>query len=183
MTCIIAVEHGGKVYMGGDSSMLCGLSVEGKEKKVFFLGDFIIGSTGSHRFSQLIEFGIALPEKVEGENDLRYIVSRLIPAIRECAKQNGYTKIENGVERVDDILLLGYHGKIYKVHADFAVTVAFRGYAAIGCGEDFALGAISAFRGSSMFDPGAVEGMILAALKISGEFSAGVLPDYYVLSN
>lgn len=179
MTCIIAVEHDGKVYMGGDSLELCGLDIE-RAPKVFVSGEFIVGSTGSVRFGQLIEFNLFYPERTDGDSDMGYIVQRLIPAIRQCAKDHGYTKIESNVEKLKDILLIGYRGKIYKIHSDFSVQHPSRLFCAVGCGEDFALGAM--FTLTSHKSVADVERNILSALKTAGEFCAGVSGPYYVLS-
>lgn len=179
MTCIIAYEYEGKVIMGGDSAQLSGFDID-YDKKIFVLGDFIIGHSGYLRFSQIIEYGLTLPEKADGEDDMRYVVGKLIPAIRQCAKDAGYTRIESSVENTNDDMLIGYHGKIYKVFHDFSVHCPSRHYAAIGCGQDYALGAMATFR--EIPHATHVESCIKNALEIAAQFSAGVAPPFYVLS-
>lgn len=181
MTCIVAIEHDGKVFMGGDSGVFAGYEIVELGKKVFMLGNMIVGCTGHSRFSQIIEYNLSLPEKVEGEDDMRYLVARFVPAVRECLKQHGYTRVENNIESTDDLMLIGCNGRIYEIYSDFSVIKPPFGFAAIGCGADYALGNLGGIDIKHL-DQDAVTSVIEIALEISAKFSAGVEPPFYVLS-
>lgn len=176
MTCIVAVEHEGRVYMGGDSAAVSGLDIQAVvSPKVFLLGDILIGYTSSFRMGQLLEYNLEVPENKHGDDDLRYLVTGFVPAVRECLKAGGFTKIENGVEDGGSFLI-GYKGKVYLVASDFQVTRMRDGFAAVGCGTYYALGALGA---TEILD---AEKAVTLALEVSARFSAGVCGPFYVLS-
>lgn len=70
---------------------------------------------------------------------------------------------------------MGYHGKLYEVGSDYQVGIPADGYAAVGCGDCFALGALHGARGS----PAA---RIRAALEAAAHFSAGVRGPFVIES-
>lgn len=176
MTCIVALESNGKVYMGGDSAAVGNYDLQTVvNPKVFVREDFIIGYTTSFRMGQLLQYDMEIPLN-EGEDDLKFLVSRVITAVRLCFKDGGYTTITNNNE-VGGSFLLGYRGKLYSIASDFQVTRFSDGFAAVGCGESFALGALG------VLDKSKPEEAILKSLEISGKFSAGVRGPYYVFSN
>jgi ATP-dependent protease HslVU (ClpYQ) peptidase subunit len=179
MTCIVAVERDGKVYMGGDSMASSGWDMSQIAfRKIFktsnLFQDFIIGYSTSFRMGQLLEHELVLPKR-EDESDMRYMVSKFIPAVRDLLKNNGFTKIENNVEEGGSFLV-GYKGKVYRIENDFQVMRHANGLYAIGCGYAYALGSLATNK-----SPHAEE-MIMCALRVAGEFSNGVCEPYYVLS-
>lgn len=174
MTCIIALEHKGKVYMGGDSAAVAGWDIQlSADPKVFQVGEFLIGYTSSFRMGQLLQYNLEIPENADG-NDMRYLVSKFIPAVRECLKEGGYAKIDNNQEE-GGFFLIGYHGKAYKVCQDFQITRMTDGYIAVGAGENFALGALAAMK---IEDP---EDAIFRALKVAEMFSGAVRAPFHVI--
>lgn len=177
MTCIVALEHQGKVYMGGDSAACEGWNIcETSRPKVFYLGNMVIGYTSSFRMGQLLQYNLSAPKREHSNNDdMRYLVAQFIPAVRDCLKVGGYTKIENNQEE-GGIFLLGWYGKIYKITGDFQVLNTVGKFTAIGCAEHYAMGALAAM---NVAGP---EKAILRALEIAGTFSNGVRGPYYVLS-
>ncbi len=176
MTCIVALEHKGKVYMGGDSAAVAGYNIQATANpKVFSVGDFLIGYTSSFRMGQLLQYNLTIPENTDGEDHMRYLVTKFIPAVRECLKEGGYTKIDNNQED-GGFFLVGYRGKAYKVANDFQVTRMANGFIATGCGEDYALGALAAIE---IVDP---EKAVARALEVAGMFSTSVRPPYHVIS-
>jgi 20S proteasome alpha/beta subunit len=62
MTCIIGLEAGDDVYVGGDSESANGWDIKvSRLRKVFRVGDFLIGYTGFRRSAQLIEYFLDPP--------------------------------------------------------------------------------------------------------------------------
>jgi len=181
MTCIVAIEHQGKVYMGGDSAAAEGWDIrETACPKVFYLGNMVVGYTSSFRMGQLLQYNLEVPKREHSNNDdMRYLVAQFIPAVRDCLKTGGYTKIENNQEE-GGIFLLGWYGKIYRIYGDFQVLSTISKFAAVGCGENYAMGALAAIFAQTRNPNPEVE--ILRALEIAGTFSSGVRGPYYVLS-
>ncbi len=175
MTCIIGLEHKGKVYMGGDSAAASGWDITRVVlPKVFLRDEFLIGYTTSFRMGQLLQFNLNIPEKSQDEDDLHYLITKFIPAIRECLKAGGYTKIENNVEENGDFLI-GYHGKLYHVESDFSINRYMHGFDAVGCGTAYAYGAMAAQKNDNP------KLCIERALEIASQFSNGVCSPFYVL--
>lgn len=178
MTCIIGIEYDGKVYIGGDSLVTqgwdCGV-VSGQ--KVFRLGDFLIGCSGSVRMQNAVQYQLDIRVQSDDETDEHYILTGLIETMRQRLKDNAISTNENGAEETDGALLVGYHGKLYEVGIDYSIMRFQRGYDAIGAGGDFALGALTVLKESEVFQP--IEALI-QALTISGRFSNTVAAPYYV---
>jgi len=181
MTCIIALPDSGKVWMGSDSAVLSGWSIrQMAATKVFRNGPFLLGCTGSIRMAQLLRFDLTIPEHVDGVKDHAYLVATFIPAVRTCLKEGGFTKVEDNREE-GGFFLAGYRSQAYHIHDDFQVT-AYNdrgGLAAIGCGREYALGAMAALDDECDLPP---KERILEALHIAGQFSSGVHGPYYVMS-
>lgn len=141
MTCIVGIAEDGKVYIGGDS-----LGSNGHNKKeftrpkVFKNGDFILGYTSSYRMGQLLEASFEAPERLTSEtDDFKYLINKVIPAIKSCFKTAGYEESKSGVEQ-GGIFLIGYKGCLYKIQADYSMLGSSE--AATGSGQDFAIGSL-----------------------------------------
>lgn len=175
MTCIIAIEHDNKVYMGADSSSNSNWDQQVTSlSKVFITGNFIIGYTSSFRMGQLLEYNLDVPEQKK-EEDLRYLVTQFVPAVRECLKLGGFTRIEWNQESGGSFIV-GYKGKAYKVFSDFQINRMAAGYAAVGTGEQYALGALATMK---IANP---EASIKKALEVAGQFCSAVCGPYHVKS-
>jgi len=74
--------------------------------------------------------------------------------------------------------LLGYRGSLYGIDCDFNVYQPAKGYQAIGCGDNPALGALYATR--KVKDP---RRRVLEALHASAEFCSAVRPPFTVLNS
>ena len=168
MTCIIGLEHNGKVYIGADSASASGWQVlETRLPKVFLRGEIVIGYTTSFRMGQILQHHLEVRPQEEGETDDAFVVCVFIEAVRECLKKHGFTKIENNVEE-GGFFLVGYRGILYKIADDFQANSMAGGFSAIGCGEKYALGAMQALE---HLPP---RKRIMKALKIAAHFSGGV---------
>ena len=176
MTCIIALEYEGKVWMGGDSAITSGWNIQlTANPKIFKLGYFVIGYTSSFRMGQLLQYDLEIPENTEDNDDIRYLVTKFIPAVRDCLKNGGYTQIENNREE-GGFFLVGYRGKAYKIADDFQITRMANGFVAVGSGESYALGALAAMK---IDDP---EKAVRLALEVAETFSNGVHSPFHVIS-
>lgn len=174
MTCIVGLESGGKVYMGGDSASASGWDISATRlKKVFKRNGFLIGYTTSFRMGQLLQHSLEVRLQKGDEDDLQYMVTVFIEAVRKCLKDGGFAKVENEREE-GGLFLVGYRGTLYEVHSDFQVNSYRDGFAAVGCGDNFAFGNLWATEG---LEP---EDRIMKALEAAGHFSGGVCPPYYV---
>ncbi len=171
MTCIAGlVDKDGNVWIGGDSAGVGGyaLSIR-KDPKVFRNGPFVIGGTSSWRMLQLLRFSFVPPEYyAERDTDLdRFMVTSVVNAFRDCLKNGGYAKTDQGQEAGGQFLV-GFAGHLYFIGADYQVGETHCGYAAVGCGEDIAHGVLYA---TPELEP---RRRIELALQGAEQFSAGV---------
>jgi ATP-dependent protease HslVU (ClpYQ) peptidase subunit len=178
MTCIVAIEHNGKVYMGGDSAAVSNRDIRVIDsKKVFKVGPFLIGYTDSFRMGQLLQYNLVVDDQeyVQVEDDEEYLIKVFIPAVRKCLKNGGYAEINNNVESGGQFLV-GYKGKIYVVESDFLLLRFKEEYNAIGCGDKYALGSL-ATTDFLDYDP---ERRLDMALETASKFSSGVVAPFYI---
>lgn len=177
MTCIIAMEHEEKVYMGCDSAASSGWNNRPTVlPKVFQVGDFLIGYTSSFRMGQLLQYHLKVREREE-ESSMRYMVTGFVPAMRECLKEGGYAKVENNQEEIG-FFLVGYQGRVYTIADDMQVNRYQDGMSAVGCGANYALATLATLQDmDEKLDP---EKAIMKSLEIAGRFSNGVSGPYTV---
>jgi len=182
MTCIIGLEHEGTIYVGGDSAGVeessLGICTRADEK--VFLTDseeMIVGFSGSFRIGQLLRYALTIPAQKVNQEDMAYLVTDFIDAVRTMQKDKGSMKKENELEEHSSAFLIGFNKKLYVVEQDFQVGRPLDNFAAVGCGADIALGAMYATKNLNM-DP---EERIKLALEASVEFNAGVRGPFVVL--
>lgn len=182
MTCIVGLEHEGDVYIGGDSAgveswslAICGRA----DEKVFLTEseDMAMGFCGSFRIGQLLRYALIPPPQKVGQDDMAYMVTDFIDAVRTMQKDKGSMKKENELEEHDAGFLVGYNGKLYAIESDFQVGRPIENYASVGCGAQIALGALYATRECGM-QP---EDRIRLALAAAVEYSAGVRPPFHIV--
>lgn len=175
MTCVIGLEQGGDVYIGADSAAASGWEVRASRMpKVFRRGPFLIGYTSSFRMGQLLQYHLTVAPQ-DGEDDGAYMVCTFIEAVRECLKSHGYTKVENNQEEAGQFLV-GYNGRLYFVDEDLQVNRFIDDFDAVGCGREYALGAMKAL--PETLGP---EERIERSLEIAAHFSGGVCEPFKVM--
>jgi ATP-dependent protease HslVU (ClpYQ) peptidase subunit len=180
MTCIVALEHEGTVWVGGDSAGIDGLSICNRaDEKVFINENLIMGFCGSFRIGQLLRYSLEVPEQsVKQTDDMEYLVNDFVDAVRELLNEKGAAKKENELEEHESSFIVGFKGKIYVVEEDYQVGRPRENYAAVGCGAQIALGALYATRNSNM-QP---QDRLRVALEAAAEYSAGVRGPFAFLS-
>jgi ATP-dependent protease HslVU (ClpYQ) peptidase subunit len=151
MTCIVGLidKENNKVYIGGDSAGVAGLSISiRKDPKVFKRGNFIFGFTSSFRMGQLLMCGeMDLKKQKNNEDTYVYMVTTFIESIRHLFKEGGYSVIDNN-EESGGTFLVGYKNRLFCVESDFQVGEVFDEYYSVGCGENYALGSLYTTKGT-----------------------------------
>lgn len=177
MTCIVAITDGERVTIGGDSAGSAGYMLAIRaDVKVFARAEFVMGFTGSFRMGQLLRYNLSVNGRPEKMDDAEYMSTWFVDAVRRCLKDGGYAKVENGREQGGHFLV-GYRGGIYEIESDFQCGIPTTRYAAVGCGEDFALGALH------VLDERKVDAKtrIRKALAAAAAFSGMVAPPYVIV--
>lgn len=172
MTCIVGLQHDGKVTIGGDSAGVAGYSITVRaDTKVFTVGPYLMGFTTSFRMGQLLHHTFK-PKPPKGNLD-RFMVAEFIPGIMDCLETGGWLSTENG-RREGGTFLVGVHGRLFSVHDDFQVGSPVDGYESVGCGDEIALGSLHSTTGKPP------RARVKAALTAAAHHSAGVTPPFVI---
>ena len=154
MTCVVGIEHEGIAYLAGDTLGADGWAeIDRTDAKVFTRQtansdngacptNVAFGFTTSYRMGQLLHHVLDMPAGPHGEIEA-WLVRELIPAVRSCLTDNGYTKIDSNREENGDFIV-GVHGEVWRIASDLQVGRSRCGYAAVGSGYLAALGALHA---------------------------------------
>ena len=185
MTCIVALKHNDKIFMGGDS---LGSSSYTKavrlDEKVFVKDDMIFGFCGSFRMGQILQYVMTSPERPVGISDMKYLVAYWIPNLIDVFHDAGY-RGDKGADdheetRTGGQFLLGYKGTLYGIDSDFQVAIPADQYASIGSGQEFALGSIYTSKKAGVKDPIKI---LTVALEAAETFANGVQQPFLFVSN
>jgi ATP-dependent protease HslVU (ClpYQ) peptidase subunit len=142
MTCIVGLVEGNTVFIGGDTAGSSGCFIsERADGKVFRLGEFLIGFSGSYRIGQLLRYKFQPPTLEVGVELHRYMVLQFVDALRECLKEGGAALKVNDVE-TGGHFLVGIRGRLFGIETDYQVADYADNFAACGCGRDFAMGSL-----------------------------------------
>lgn len=176
MTCIVGLAEEGKVYIGGDSAGVAGYDLTIRaDSKVFTNGEFLMGFTSSFRMGQLLRYSFSPPPFIEKEDLDKYMVTRFVDALRTCLQAGGYEINKSG--RVEGgTFLVGVRGRLYVIEGDYQVGIPADNFAAVGCGDQIAHGALYASQGQ---DP---EKRLEIALRAAEHFSGGVRAPFKIIN-
>jgi ATP-dependent protease HslVU (ClpYQ) peptidase subunit len=178
MTCIVGfVDKKNKnVLIGGDSAAIANYNIGiRKDKKVFRVGEFIIGCSGSFRMIQLLAYSFVPPDITK--DIYEYMCTDFITSIRECFKDGGYLqKYIDGGDR-GGTFLVGYKNRLFTIDEDFQVAEHLKGVDACGDGAPYALGVIHCLYNTSI----PAKEKVLKALKAAEFFFSGCFKTIYNL--
>lgn len=180
MTVIVGIKAENRVLIGGDSAGVdgrLGLLIR-SDPKVIQVRNMLLGFTSSFRMGQLLAH--CLPGLAQPENDsdvFGWMVSTFIDAVRSTLKTGGFAERVNEVES-GGFFLVAYRGRLFEIGPDYQVGENADGYAAVGCADQIALGALHATRDVEEHP----ERRIRAALDAAEHFSAGVRGPFRIMA-
>ncbi|MFI1798833.1 hypothetical protein ACH427_16000 [Streptomyces sp. NPDC020379] len=168
MTVIAGLVHDGRVHLGGDAAGVSGLDLTvRRDPKIFRNGPYVMGFTTSFRMGQLLHHALKAPSP-KGDLD-RFMTTVFVDKLRECLKDGGWASKDSEQEKAGTFLV-GVHGRLFAVYDDYQIAEPADGYAAVGCGGRFALGALHATAGMGLKP----RRRLALALTAAGHHSAGV---------
>ncbi|MFR0354154.1 hypothetical protein [Streptomyces sediminimaris] len=172
MTVIVGLVHRKRVHLAGDSAGVSGYQLTiRRDPKVFTNGPYVFGFTTSFRMGQLLHHAFNAPHP---EGDLaKFMATKFIDAVRTCLKAGGFARKDSEQEEAGTFLV-GTHGRLFAVHSDYQVGEPADQYAAVGCGDEFALGALHATAHLNLKP----RERLTAALRAADHHSAGVAGPY-----
>ena len=150
MTCIAAVQCDDGVLIGWDSFLGDYSECVTDRCKVIESCGVHFGIAGSARFQQLVEYYLKVKPPRPGGVEA-WAVTRLVPELRNLTEQQGLWKDFSDSEAwsPEPLCLIVAAGKLLVLQQDWFVYEPVEGYAAVGAGSAFALGALAATRGHS----------------------------------
>jgi len=179
MTCIVGMEYNNQVFMAGDvQGTGWNNKVVHTTPKVFNRKGVLFGYTTSYRFGQVLEHNLQDPVVPAADDEIyRWLITVLVPDIRQVLKDNGYEKGGN--------CLIGVRGQLWEMQDDFSVLRSVKGYSAVGSGYEYALGALEMFAAQQMFTPRDsqdIRQLLSRAVAVAGTFSPSVGAESVVIS-
>lgn len=181
MTCIVGIEYDGGVLIGGDSAGTAGCSQTIRaDEKVFTNGPYVMGFTSSFRMGQLLRYSLNAPVPgTDDHEDLdRFIATVFIEAVRDTLKSGGFAVIDKGQEE-GGTFLMGLAGRLYMIDNDYQFGRSVDGYAAVGCGDDIALGSLHT---TAQYDIDPLERVQLA-LEAATALNGGVAGPFTIIDH
>jgi len=180
MTCIIGIvdKKNKRVLIGADSAGVAGNNITiRKDTKVFSVGEFVIGCTSSFRMIDILKYNFTPPKfpvytepkKFKEDRIHKYMCTLFIDEIRKVFKDSGFMEKHSEAE-FGGFFLVGYKNRLFKIENDFQVGESKEGFDSIGCGSDFAIGAMNVLINSPVSHRTKIE----LALKTSAKFNTGV---------
>lgn len=167
MTCIVGLVHEGNVYIGGDSAGVAGLDLTIRaDQKVWRSGEFVYGFTTSFRMGQLLRYKFDPPEQLPSQQTEEYMVGPFIDGVRRCLKDGGWLEAKNNQE-TGGRFLVGYRSRLFVIDSDFQVGETVDQFAAVGCGQAYAIGSLATSEGTA-------RSRVKQALEVASRFSVGV---------
>lgn len=190
MTCIVALEHDHGVVLGsdsflGDSSIRDQIS----RPKFFTKGPgFLIAFSGGLRGAQLVEHGVTFRKIRNNEDEEAYLVTEVSKKLHDLFSKRGANIEDNGfVDTHDAEFLVVINKKIFIIQDDYSVVRSKHRFAAVGAGQNFALGAL-AFMEKYVRDSATTVSKTLSnrervrlALEAAAEFSPQVCDPFYIV--
>ena len=156
MSVVVAIKKGEVVYLGADSQVTRGgtretLSNPNNYKiwKVKNVDGCFMGHVGLLREANIVKLMNNLVSDYDVYNnyvDYEYIVKSVVPSIFDELKKYGYLKDEQFVKEIESRFMFIFKDKIFTIGFDGAV-IEVDDYAAIGSGEDQAIGSLLSTEG------------------------------------
>ena len=179
MTCIVALEHNDKVYLGCDS-FLGGAFIRDQiyKPKFFAKGDrFVIGFAGGLRGAQIIQHEITFRNRRKNEDEEAYLVKEVCRKVQASFARGGANIKDAGqVDTHGSEYIVCLNGKAFAIQIDYSITRSRYGYLVIGAGQEYALGALAAMRKSKLNPAEKVK----RALEIAAELCPQVCGPFYI---
>ena len=147
MTTIVAVVKNGNVTMGADAQVTDGsrpfkhLSME----KITKNNGWLIAGSGDSTPCDILQliFIPPVPGIKERENLYKFMVTKFVPAMRECLEENGW-KEEKEDKDTGFNMLFAFDGEVFDIGNDFSVLLNSDGIYGVGSGSPIAIGALYA---------------------------------------
>lgn len=144
MSVVVGVESKDGVWLAADSRLSDYAEATAVTGKLFRTDSGLaFGVVGSLQHAQLIKYFLDVdpPYPAEKEDPMKWIVTKLVPALKNLCKEHDIWEWTKKSER-GLMLLTVINGMLYGIQEDWTVWRALEGYSAIGSGSSAALGSL-----------------------------------------
>lgn len=161
MTTIVAKRLTNKpgIIFACDDQVTYGSMRKSIDTKIIVKDSVIFGFAGSVRDFNLIKHSLTVPKfgKSAKENPERWVVNKLIPAIKKVLEDGGNLETQHGQSSSDSVLIVSVPGLCGYIGQNFSLTGIDEPYWSVGSGSEFAFGALAC--GATAEDAVSVAGM------------------------
>ncbi len=175
MTCVVGIETKTGAIIGADSFIGSSAYADSKASaKVFSHNGWTIGVAGSARFANLLEHVFEWPQAPKTD-DMGAVVRVAIDIGKAAAADDLCFSASSGQRSLESEVMLVAAGRIYTGASNLGMYRSRRGYAAIGSGDQYALGALHATKDHPPRD------RVLAALRAAAAHATTVVGPFRIL--
>lgn len=150
MSLVIAIRDKDRIVLGADKQVSSGDSKDHTITKIWPVAELsgaIMGSVGSARASQIVQYANIIDKNILGDDmSTDFVVCSLAPTIAAGLKANGISvEAKDGefCELMPNSFIFAYRDKAWMIWNDLSVT-EIGDYMAIGSGSDVARGVLFA---------------------------------------
>ena len=147
MTTIVGVCKNGNVTMGADSQVSDGDRPNNhpRMEKITKNNGYLIAGSGDSTPCDILQhmFIPPVPNANERKDLYKFMITKFVPAMRECLDENGWKPDKNDSDSGFS-MLIAYDGEIFDIGDDFSVLLNNDGIYGVGNGAKFAIGALYA---------------------------------------
>jgi ATP-dependent protease HslVU (ClpYQ) peptidase subunit len=147
MTTIVAVCKNGNVTMGADSQVTDGSrpNRHPKMEKITKNNGYLIAGSGDSQPCDILQhiFIPPVPTVQERKDLYKFMIVKLIPAMRECLEDNGWKPSTDDKDSGFN-MLFAFDGEVFDIGDDFSVLLNDDGIYGVGSGSPYAMGALYA---------------------------------------
>lgn len=147
MTCIVGLEHDGRAWIGADSFIGGGNTVDSiREPKAYRSGDVLMGHSGSYR--RMCALRVSDLKFGSGIWTERRVTTQVVPQMIKILDDYGLCWLTNDTDESgfgSTILAVG--GRVFEICPRMSVSRSRHGYSAIGSGCPSALGSLASTAG------------------------------------
>ena len=146
MTTIVAKITPTRVHIAADSLVTATRKYSHPQMaKIVERGPYIIAGAGESAACDIIQHIWKPPAPIAADRaDLyHFIVSRVVPSMKQCFKDNDY-KLEDDSDETRFSFLIAINGTVFEVADDFSVALNRSGFYGVGSGSSYAIGALHA---------------------------------------
>lgn len=166
MTTIIGITHPTGVLMAADRAALLGTQRETlTEPKIIQFNNVLIGVAGTLLVRQALEAYLKDPWFRHRDMTIGQASGIISVVVQK--------RLVGQLDGIAPEFLVAVRGKLYTVLSDGTYLEAQRGYAAIGSGADYALGALRVYSGDGVWSLTTSQMRAEKALEIAAEFDSG----------